>query len=87
MNTNVHVFTTGLSSYVKMMKFAAALACIRSKPDNMTSVEYTQQLCNKFRAKQLKCQQKCEEQETEILHLKQKLIFPKLYGNEKPTGE
>ncbi|VDI74386.1 Hypothetical predicted protein [Mytilus galloprovincialis] len=67
-------------TYIKTMKMAIAMACIRSKPEGLTAKEYTEQLCQNYLQKQQECQDKLKSAENEILQLRQQLVLQSTLG-------
>ncbi|XP_078699921.1 meiosis-specific protein MEI4-like [Branchiostoma floridae x Branchiostoma belcheri] len=64
--------------YVRMVKLAAAVAILRTKPPGMTGQQYTQYLQHKYQANQGDWKKRAELLQSQLLQTRQELVQAKL---------
>ncbi|KAL5010652.1 hypothetical protein ScPMuIL_012957 [Solemya velum] len=64
--------------HLKVMKMAAAMAVLSSKPSHFTAREYTEKLCNDYQRSQMMWRERYEASQLELLHTKQELLVSKV---------
>ncbi|KAI8498709.1 Meiosis-specific protein mei4 [Branchiostoma belcheri] len=73
--------------YVRMVKLAAAVAILRTKPPGMTGQQYTQYLQHKYQANQGDWKKRAELLQSQLLQTRQDLLQAKLLQQQSQPAE
>ncbi|XP_035663678.1 meiosis-specific protein MEI4-like [Branchiostoma floridae] len=75
------------SEYVRMVKLAAAMAILRTKPAGMTGQQYTQYLQLRYQANQGDWKKRAESLQSRLLQTRQELLQAKLLQQQPTPAE